>query len=150
MIGFEMKAWGSNGFRQTRAAWTEGSLMSLKALATIGSLANRDKQGSIQRGALSSIEASFKKIADSRFAHICSLGLDFTLFITGDLKFKYHFDSSKNSSQIQSELYHLFLSQIDKIGDQVMIYFCAIVDDFALLNFDNTDEDLVLTVDIDL
>ncbi len=34
-----MKVWGSNGFKQTRAAWTESSFMSLKVLATIGSLA---------------------------------------------------------------------------------------------------------------
>jgi hypothetical protein len=149
MIGFEMKAKGSNGFSQKRSAWTEGSLMSLKVIATIGSLVDRNKQGGTQRGTLSQIEASFKKIADRKFDHICSLGLDFTLFVTGDIKFKYHFDSSKKSSQIQSELYHLFLSQTDEIGDQVMICFCAIIDDFAIMNFDS-NETLVLTIDIDL
>jgi len=150
MIGFEMKAWGSNGFKQRRAAWTEGSLMSLKVLLSIGSLANRDSQGLVQRGAVSNIEASFKKIADNKFRHICSCGLHFALFLTGDIKFKYYFDSKKNSSQIQSELLHLFASKTKKIGDQVMIYFCSIVDDFVLSNFNNTDDDLVLTMPIRL
>ncbi|GMV46508.1 MAG: hypothetical protein AMXMBFR66_19060 [Pseudomonadota bacterium] len=150
MIGFEMKAWGSGGFKQKRAAWSEGSLMALKVLALAGSFADKGKQGSTQKGALSAIEASFKKIADKRFAHICGLGLDFALFIRGDLNFKYYFDSSKSSAQVQSELYHRFLSETDKIGDQVMIYFCAIVDDFVTRNFDNSDEDLTLTIDIDL
>lgn len=150
MIGFEMKAWGSNSFKQNRASWTEGSLMSLQVLSTIGSLANRDKQGGTQRGALSQIEASFERIASARFHKICSSGMNFALFVTGDIKFKYYFNSTKNASQIRSELYHLFLSQTNKIGDQVMILFCAIIDDFVLMNFDNKNKDLVLTIKIDL
>jgi len=31
-----------------------------------------------------------------------------------------------------------------------MIYMCAIINDFVLMNFDNTDEDLNLTIDVDL
>jgi len=68
----------------------------------------------------------------------------------GDIKFKYYFDSSKNSEQIQSELYNIFASATDEIGDQVIIYFCAIVDDFILTNFNNYSEPLILTIEVDL
>ena len=149
MIGFEMKAEGSNGFRQKRAAWTEGSMMSIKVLLTLGSLANRDQQHGTQRGAVSQIESSFKKIADSMFASICAMGLSFTLFVKGDIKFKYVFDPKKDADQIQRELLFLFKATENKIGDQVMIYFCRIILDFVTLNFDSND-DLILTIDIDL
>jgi hypothetical protein len=134
MIGFKMKAHGTNGFKQKRSAWTEGSMMALKVLATIGSVIGKDKQGGGQRGALSSIEANFKRIADQMFASMCAQGLDFTLFVTGDINFKFFFDSSKRANQIQSELYNLFKSQVEEIGDQVMIYFCRIVNDFVARN----------------
>ncbi len=32
MIGFEIEATGSNGFKHTSGAWTEGSLIALKVL----------------------------------------------------------------------------------------------------------------------
>jgi len=149
MIGFEMKANGSGGFRQSRGAWTEGSMMALKVIATGGALANKDPYHATQRGAISQIEASFNKIARTRFAKTCSCGLNFTLFIKGDLNFKYYFDSSKSGAQIQSELYNNFASQMDEVGDQVIIFFCAIIDDFVLTNF-NSNGTLVLTIDIDL
>lgn len=150
MIGFEMKATGSGGFKQKRGAWTEGSLMALKVIGTAGSLVNKDQLHSTQRGVISAIEANFSKIAKSRFDKVCACGLNFTLFMTGDIAFKYHFDSSKKSDQIKSELYNQFAAATDGgIGDQVMIYFCAIVDDFVLTNFNNNSK-LTLTIDVDL
>lgn len=150
MIGFEMSATGSGGFRQKRAAWTEGSLMALKVIGTAGSLVNKDQLHSTQRSAISAIEASFSKIAKSRFDAVCACGLSFTLFMKGDIAFKYYFDSSKKSDQIKSELYNQFAAATDGgIGDQVMIYFCAIVNDFVLTNFDSTGK-LSLTIDVDL
>jgi hypothetical protein len=35
MIGFKMKAEGSNGFRRSSGAWTEGSLIALKVALSI-------------------------------------------------------------------------------------------------------------------
>ncbi|WP_024299777.1 hypothetical protein [Methylomicrobium lacus] len=150
MIGFEMKATGSGGFRQNRGAWTEGSLIALKVFATAGSLANKDSLHSSQRGIISQIESNFSAIAKNRFKKVCSCSLNFTLFMKGDIKFKYYFDSSKKSEQIQSELYNIFASATDEIGDQVIIYFCAIVDDFILTNFNNYSEPLILTIEVDL
>jgi len=149
MIGFEMKAEGSNGFRQTRGAWTEGSLMALKVIARAGSFANKDKLGSVQSGALSSIEASFKKIADNLFRSICSMGVSLTLFVSGDLEFKYVFESGKNADQVMSELLNLMASQESEMGDQVMIAFCRTIENFIMLNIGSNDK-LVLKIDIDL
>jgi hypothetical protein len=150
MIGFEMEAWGSNGFKQKRSAWTEGSLMALKVSSTVGSMAEKSGLGLPRGGVISQIEASFKKLAYNKFKNTCSCGLSFSLFLTGDYNFKYYFDANKDSSQTRSELYNLFASQADKIGDQVIIYFCSIVDDFVLLNFDSSEPNLVLTIEIDL
>lgn len=149
MIGFEMTAEGSNGFRQKRGAWTEGSMMSIKALLTIGSIVNKDQQHGLQRGVVSQIEAQFKKIADSMFSSICSMGIAFTLFVKGDIRFKYYFDPTKGSDEIQRELLFLFKSTEKEIGSQVMIYFCRIIQDFVRDNFDSND-DLILTINIDL
>jgi hypothetical protein len=149
VIGFELTANGSNNFKQKRGGWTEGSMMALKILATAASLANRDKMGGAQRGALSSIETSFKKIADAKFNSVCSMGLDFTLFLKRDIKLKYHFNSSKTMEETQSEFLHLISAQEAEMGDQVMIAMCTIIEDFTLMNFDSNDT-LILTIDVDL
>jgi hypothetical protein len=64
MIGFEMKANGSGGFRQSRGAATEGSIMALKVIATGGALANKDPYHATLRGVISQIEASVCVLAD--------------------------------------------------------------------------------------
>ncbi|MFI3137068.1 MAG: hypothetical protein QX197_09865 [Methylococcaceae bacterium] len=144
MIGFEMKAWGSN-FKQKRASWTEGSLVALDALAMA-----TDSDVISQLGdPLSHIEKLFKKTADAKLKRICSLGKSFSLFVSKDFNFKYYFDSSKSGPETQSELYRLFMSQTDTVGDQVMLCFCAIVYDFVLKNLE-VEGDLVLTIEIDL
>ena len=68
--------------------------MALKILATAASLANKDQQHKSQRGALSSIELNFRKIADAKFSS--AMGLPFTLFLKGDIKLKYFFDPAKS------------------------------------------------------
>ena len=150
MIGFKLIGKGSGGFKQTREAWTEGSLMALKVLATAASLANKDSMHPTERGALSSIEVSFKKIADAKFMSICSMAIGFTLFLKRDIKLKYFFDPAKSASQIQSEFYNALAAQESESGDQVMIYMCAMIEDFVILNFDNNEDTLVLTIDVDL
>jgi hypothetical protein len=62
MIGFRLTANGSGGFRQTKEAWSEGSMMALHLIATDSSLGNKDAMHTGQRGVISQIEASFSKI----------------------------------------------------------------------------------------
>jgi hypothetical protein len=112
-------------------------------------LREQGPDGGVQSGALSSIEASFKKIADNLFRSVCSAGLDLTLFVTGDLEFKYVFESGKNADQVMSELLKLMAAQESEMGDQVMIAFCRTIENFIVLNFDSKQK-LVLTIDIDL
>jgi hypothetical protein len=150
MIGFDLYGTGSGGFKQKRGAWTEGSLLALKILATAASLANGDQQHNTERGALSSIESNFKKIADAKFRTVCAMGLAFTLFLKRDLKLKYFFDPGKSAAQIQSEFYNALAAQESEIGDQVMIHMCAMIEDFAIMNFDGNADTLVLTIDVDL
>jgi hypothetical protein len=150
MIGFELNGEGSGGFREKRGAWTEGSLMALKILATAASLANKDQQHKSQRGALSSIELNFKKIADAKFSSICAMGLAFTLFLKGDIQLKYFFDPAKSGAQIQGEFYKALAAQESEIGDQVMIHMCAMIEDFAIMNLGSNADALVLGIDVDL
>lgn len=150
MIGFKLQAHGSNGFKQTRGGWTEGSMMALKALAEFESLANKLPFGLTQVGALSSVEASFKKIADAKFANICSFGLSFNLFVEGDITFSYRFDPVKKPAQIQRELLNAMASREERMGNQVMISFCTIIEDFVIMNFNANEQGLSLTINIDL
>ena len=61
-IGFDLEATGSNGYRRSSGAWTEGSLIALK-LAMSAPKVNPPGMGGTRRGILDSIEASFSKIA---------------------------------------------------------------------------------------
>jgi len=150
MIGFELKARGTYAFKQTRSAWTEGSLIALKAVALADNFANKTQQ-TARNGTLTQIEQQFKKIADARFGTICSFGLDFTLFLEGDIKLKYFFDSTKDSSQIQSEFLNALRGQTAKLGDQVVIYMAQTIEDFVTMAFDRTDgEELILHINVDL
>jgi hypothetical protein len=149
MIGFRLTANGSGGFRQTKEAWSEGSMMALHLIATGASLANKDGMHTGERGVISQIEASFSKIAKIRFEKVCACGVNFTLFMKRDIAFKYYFDASKSSAQIQSELYNKFAAATGEVGDQVMINFCTLIDDFLTLNF-SSNAPLILTIDVDL
>jgi hypothetical protein len=80
---------------------------------------------------------------------VCACGVNFTLFLKRDIAFKYYFDSSKSSAQIQSELYNKFAGEVGEVGDQVMINLCTLIDDFLTLNF-TSNAALVLTIDVDL
>jgi hypothetical protein len=148
VIGFEIKAEGSNGFRRSSGAWTEGSLIALKVVLSLPKV-NPPGQGGLKRGILDSIEASFGKIAKALLRNICADGMNFTLFMTGDINFKYFFDYSKSADQIESEFLHLLANDQEELGDQVMIHICRTIQDFILHNFDNNGP-LILTIDVDL
>ena len=149
MIGFEMSATGSNGFRRKSGAWTEGSMIALKILVSAPKV-NPPGMGGGRRGTIGSIEASFGKIAETLLDQVCGFGLNFTLFLTGDIRLRHHFDYSKSTAQVKSEFLNALASVHGKIGDQVMIHLCRTIKDFLTLNITNRRDTLVLTVDIDL
>jgi hypothetical protein len=149
MIGFELSATGSNGFRHKSGAWTEGSLVALKIVLSAPKV-NPPGFGGTRRGMIGSIEASFAKIADALLNRVCSMGADFILFVTGDMKFKYVFDSAKSSDQVRSEFLHAIASTREEIGDQVMIHICRAIELFIMHNFDRMGEKLILNMEIDL
>jgi hypothetical protein len=149
-IGFDLEATGSNGYRRSSGAWTEGSLIALK-LAMSAPKVNPPGMGGMRRGMLDSIEASFSKIAKSLLARVCGTGVGFTLFMTGDLKFKYVFESAKSADQTESEFLHLLANASDGgVGDQVMIHICRTIEEFITYNVSNLNDALILTIDIDL
>jgi len=148
MIGFELEATGSNGFRHSSSAWSEGSLIALKVVLSLPK-ANPSGMGGARRGMLDSIESSFSSIAKSMMDKICADGVNFTLFVKGDMNFKYYFDYSKSSDEIKTE----FLRHLGKaeggVGDQVLIHFCRTINDFFTANF-SSNGPLILNIDIDL
>lgn len=148
MIGFEMEATGSNGFKRSSSAWTEGSLIALKVAMSIPKV-NAPGMGKTNRGVLDSIEASFGRIAKNLLHNVCSDGMNFTLFLTGDIKLKFFFDYSKSGDQLEGEFLKALAGSQEELGDQVMIHLCRTIQDFMLLNFDKNGE-LILKIDIDL
>ena len=149
-IGFDLEANGSNGFRRKSGAWTEGSLIALK-LAMSAPKVNPPGSGGTNRGILDSIEASFSKIAKALLGRVCSMGVPFTLFMKGDLKFKYVFESGKSADQVESEFLHMLANASGGgVGDQVMIHICRTIEDFITQNISNLNDELILTIDIDL
>ena len=149
MIGFDLEATGSNGFRRSSGAWTEGSLIALK-LAMSTPKVNPPGSGGTNRGILDSIEASFSKIAKILLHNVCSMGVAFTLFMKGDIKFKYVFDSGKSADQVESEFLHMLANASGGgVGDQVMIHICRTIEDFITQNLTSNDV-LILTIEIDL
>ena len=78
------------------------------------------------------------------------MGVDFTLFVTGDMQFKYVFESSKSGDQIRSEFLHAIASTEEEIGDQVMIHMCRTIEHFILHNVRHIGEQLILNMEIDL
>ncbi len=152
MIGFKLKATGSNAYRYSAGGWTEGSLIGIQILLKLTSPVAQAKSPMLSTGqnkALKGIEASFKRMAQSMFDRVCGQGFAFTLFVSGDFDFKYYFDPDKSPEQIRSELMHVLASQTDDIGDQVMIRFCEAINGFILHNFDSNDE-MILKIQLDL
>jgi hypothetical protein len=149
-IGFDLEATGSNGYRRSSGAWTEGSLVALK-IAMSAPKVNPPGMGGTRRGMLDSIEASFSKIAKALLGRVCSMGVNFTLFMKGDLKFKYVFESSKSADQVESEFLHLLANASGGgVGDQVMIHICRTIEEFITYNISDLDDGLILSIDIDL
>lgn len=151
-IGFDLEATGSNGFRRSSGAWTEGSLIALKVAMSVPKV-NPPGRGGMNRGILNSIEANFSKIAKNLLHSVCSMGVPFTLFMKGDIKFKYVFESGKSADQVELEFLHMLAVATDDddgVGDQVMIHICRTIQDFITQNISNLNDKLILTIDIDL
>jgi hypothetical protein len=148
-IGFDLEAKGSNGFRRSSGAWTEGSLIALKIVMSVPKV-NVPGTGKTNRGIISGIEASFSQVAKSLLDNVTSDGMNFTLFMKGDVKFKMFWDYSKSSDEIKAEFLRRFGEKADgEIGDQVLIHICRTIQDFFLVNLTN-NEPLILEIDLDL
>jgi len=148
MIGFEMKASGSNGFKRSSGAWSEGSMIALKFVMSLPKV-NPPGMGKTRRGMISAIESSFGKIKAILLRDVCSSGNNFTLFLTRDIKLKYFFDYSKKPERVQREFLHLLAKSEGEIGDQVMMHICRTIQDFQMHNI-TKNGDLTLTIDVDL
>ena len=148
MIGFEMKASGSNEFKRSSGAWIEDSLIALKS-AMLLPKASSPGLGKTRRGIISAIESSFGKIKAILLDDVCSSGRNLTLFLTRNIKLKYFFDYSKKPDQMRREFLHLLAKSEREIGDQVMMHICRTIQDFQMHNV-TKNGDLVLTIDVDL
>lgn len=148
MIGFNLTADGSNGFRRKSGAWSEGSLIALKLVMSLPKV-NPSGMGGQRRSVLGAIESSFSSIAKSKLDSVCAQGANFTLFMKGDRSFKFFFDYSKSSDELKTAFLRHLGGSDGEIGDQVMIQVCQTILDFQTLNFDSNDS-LILTIDLDL
>ncbi len=148
MIGFEMSAFGSNGFKRKSSAWTEGSMTSLKFAASLPKV-NPSFSGGGNRSMISQVEASFGRIRATLLSEVCAGGLSFGLVLTRNIKLKYYFDESKSGEQTQSEFLGVLAGAKGSIGDQVMIHLCRTLQDFKLHSLMKSGPHFV-TIDVDL
>tara|TARA_R110002049_G_scaffold23781_4_gene84544 strand:+ start:42939 stop:43385 length:447 start_codon:yes stop_codon:yes gene_type:complete len=148
MIGFELKAFGSNGFKASSGAWTEGDMTSLKFAASLPKL-NPGSSGKGSRSMISQVEASFGKIRAALVRQICTPGFSFGVVMTRNIKMKYYFDVSKTAEQTQSEFMGALAGAKGAIGDQVMIHLCRMIMDFIMHDLTNPGPHFI-TIDVDL
>jgi hypothetical protein len=101
---------------------------------------------------IGSIENSFSKIAKIKLSNVCSMGMQFKLFLTGDIKLTYVFARGKSGATIEQEFLRLLATASGGgIGDQVMIHMCNAIENFVLHNLTRRNQrNLTLTIDIDL
>ncbi len=147
MIGFELSARGSNGFKFNSSAWTEGDIWIANALKAVPKSPLKQAQGTIVDG----IESQFKKLGQNMFwNYVVNFGLDLHLTVKGDFNFMYQFKASKSSDQIARELLQLISEQDEEMGDQVTIHFANCFKNFQLHVVMGNTNDLKLVIDIDL
>jgi len=147
MIGFELNATGSHGFKFSSSAWTEGDIWIANALKAVPKNPLKKAQGALVEG----IEAQFKKLGQNMFwTYVAGFGMDLHLTVKGDFNFMYKFQSSKSSDQIARELLQLIENQDEDMGDQVTIHFANCFKNFQLHVVTRDTNDLKLTIDIDL
>lgn len=147
MIGFELSARGSHGFKFSSSAWTEGDIWIANALKAVPKSPLKQAQGVLVDG----IEAQFKKLGQNMFwTYVVNFGMDLHLTVKGDFNFMYQFNSSKPSDQIARELLKLISEQDEDMGDQVTIHFANCFKNFQLHVITRDTNDLKLVIDIDL
>lgn len=147
MIGFDLSATGSHGFKFSSSAWTEGDIWIANALKVVPKSPLKKAQGVLVDG----IEAQFKKLGQNMFwTHVVNFGLDLHLTVKGDFSFMYQFQASKPSDQIARELLKIIDAQSEDMGDQVTIHFANCFKNFQLHVVTRDTNDLKLVIDIDL
>lgn len=147
MIGFELNATGSDGFKYHSGAWTEGSIWIKHALKAVPKSPLKSGQGQI----INAIEGQFKKLGQSMFwSYVVNFGLDLHLTVKGDFNFMYQFQASKPADQIASELLKIIAGQKEDMGDQVTIHFANCFKHFQLHVVTGNTSNLKLVIDIDL
>lgn len=147
MIGFELNATGSYGFKFNSSAWTEGDLWIGHALKAVPKSPLKKGQGVI----LNAIEGQFKKLGQTMFwSYVVNFGMDLHLTVKGDMNFMYQFKSSKPSDQIARELLQLIEDQDEDMGDQVTLHIANCFRNFQLHVVTRNTNDLKLVIDIDL
>jgi hypothetical protein len=147
MIGFELNATGSHGFKFNSSAWTEGSIWIKNAFKVVPK--NPLKQ--TQVGLVDAIEDQFKKLGQIMFwNYVIGFGMDLHLTVTGDFNFMYQFQASKPADQIARELLQIIAAQSEDMGDQVTIHFANCFKNFQLHVITRDTSDLKLIIDIDL
>lgn len=147
MIGFELSATGSHGFKFNSSAWTEGDIWIANALKVVPKNPLKKAQGALVDG----IEAQFKKLGQNMFwTYVAGFGMDLHLTVKGDFSFMYQFQSSKSSDQIARELLQLIENQDEDMGDQVTIHFANCFKHFQLHVITGDTSNLKLVIDIDL
>jgi hypothetical protein len=147
MIGFELSATGSHGFKFSSSAWTEGDIWIANALKAVPKSPLKKAQGVLVEG----IEAQFKKLGQNMFwSYVVNFGMDLHLTVKGDFSFMYQFQASKPSDQIARELLKIIDAQDEDMGDQVTIHFANCFKNFQLHVITRDTSDLKLVIDIDL
>jgi hypothetical protein len=147
MIGFDLSATGSHGFKFSSSAWTEGDIWIANALKAVPKNPLKKAQGALVEG----IEAQFKKLGQNMFwSYVVNFGMDLHLTVKGDFSFMYQFQASKSSDQIARELLKIIDAQSEDMGDQVTIHFANCFKNFQLHVVTRDTSDLKLVIDIDL
>ena len=147
MIGFNLNATGSYGFKFSSGAWTEGHLWMGDALK----LVPKNPLKSLQGATLKAIEGQFKKLGQTMFwNYVINFGMNLHLTVKGDFNFMYQFQASKPAEQIAQELLQIIANQQEKMGDQVTLHFANCFRNFQIHVLMTDTNDLKLVIDIDL
>ena len=147
MIGFELSATGSDGFKFNSSALTEGDLRIGNALKVVPKNPLKKAQGALIKG----IEGQFNKLGQTMFwTYVVNFGMNLHLTVKGDMNFMYQFKSSKPADQIARELLQLIEDQDEDMGDQVTIHFANCFKHFQLHVVTGNTSNLNLVINIDL
>ncbi|MEM6305990.1 MAG: hypothetical protein AAF744_14830 [Pseudomonadota bacterium] len=150
MIGFEMSAVGTGGYRTSRSGWTEGSMVGLSAFMMVPKVNPTFSSGGGKWGTMRAIERGFGQLGRAKMEAICAQPMNVTLILKGDMDAKFYFDSKKGAEQLASEFMNALQKDQDKVGDHVLIAICDIVQKYETTAIMNRGSKLILTIDVDL